>query len=62
MDKKKKEERREQTRTALGKTAKGLKIVVDILLILFGLFMLGVLIFVGVGLWNNLFAPLFGLA
>ena len=42
------------------KAAKGVEIVFTVLSLLFGLFMLGVLTFVGVSLWKVI-APLFGL-
>ncbi len=41
------------------KTAKGLEIVWTVGWVLFGLFMIGILVYVGVGLWDAIFAPLF---
>lgn len=42
------------------KAMKGVGIVYTVLALLFGLFMVGVLTFVGVGLWRAI-APIFGL-
>ena len=51
---------KDEKRKKLQKTFKGVGIVFTVLSLLFGLFMLGVLTFVGVRLWNVI-APLFGL-
>ena len=47
-------------KTKIKKTAKGVEIVFTILALLVGLFIVGVLTFVGVRLWKVI-APLFGL-
>lgn len=49
-------ERKEKIKKAF----KGVGVVYTVLALLFGLFMVGVLTFVGVGLWRVI-APLFGL-